>query len=249
MSTDAILVARKMLAEDARWMLDVLMSAGQDERVGDIIPLLLAGHAARIDYEGSVFARTKAAGVGPLAELLQPEHAATTARARHAMKLFDDDKKSHDEVLDLMHAHLAAHTEEFQERVRFKWARMFAPDLGSYWLEGSVLGITPTILFRFGQPPGFPFDELGPTVRSVSEEWGAELLVLSAVATAVPWDGQPTIAYDSLHSITDCDKFARRYLPTRFEDAFPRELRLALLHIQGELNTARLVVPDRGGSP
>lgn len=243
MTADANLVARKMLAEDARWILDVLMSAGQDEQLGGIIPLLLAGHAARIDYEGSLFARTKTAGVAPLAELLRPKYAATTTRARHAMKLFDDDAKTYDEVLDLMRAYLAAHTEEFGGRVRLKWARRLAPDLGSYWLDGNVLGISPTILFRLGQPPDFPFDRLGPTMFALSREWGGELLVLSAVETGVPWDQRPTVSYAALHSLTDGDKFAHRYLPTRFEGAFPPELRLALLHIQGELNTARLVIP------
>jgi len=62
--------ARAMLAQDARWIADAMLSAQSGE---GWLPLVLLGHSARIVYEGSIALRSAnpAVGVPELAQTLE----------------------------------------------------------------------------------------------------------------------------------------------------------------------------------
>jgi len=75
-----------------------------------------------------------------------------------------------------------------------------------------------------------------------SEEWGGTLAVLGAVALD---SSEPTPTLDlSNIRIGYCDRLTSKYLPTRFDRQFPPELKTLLLLIEGDLNTARLLLPQ-----
>lgn len=71
-----------MLAEDARWAMDVILSAQQASNIGPYIPLLLGHHFVRIAYEGAIALRSPNPHVGipKLAEMISDQYAAITAK-------------------------------------------------------------------------------------------------------------------------------------------------------------------------
>lgn len=127
-----------MAAEDARWAIDSLLSAGQGKQARlnhhGVIPLLLIGHAGRIVYEGSQLARSKTKSVADLdlAARLPSAYAEVIARARHAAKSFDDDLRPYNVLLAHMDAYLRQARNEFLGNTPYKWARRFESDLGMY---------------------------------------------------------------------------------------------------------------------
>jgi hypothetical protein len=103
-----------MVAQDARWIGDALLSAGSSRNSG-WLTLMLIGHAARIVYEGSKAMRSgdPAVGLPELAAELTDRYGSVVTRARHAGKFLDDTKKSFDKLSDEMADFYAAHQAEF----------------------------------------------------------------------------------------------------------------------------------------
>jgi hypothetical protein len=72
-------------------------------------------------------------------------------------------------------------------------------------------------------------------------EWGGTLAVLGAATLN---DSEPEATLDLAGiRVTSRDRRADRYLASRFDPQFPRELKMLILMIEGDLNTARLILP------
>lgn len=225
-----------MIAEDARWAMDVLLSGQRQPRLSAFIPLILGHHFVRIAYEGAETLRSSNphVGVPELARLLADKHASVTAQARHVTKLLDDTKKTYDTVIAEFDAIAHEHHEQFTGNA-FRWARRFETDLGIYIADGRLLGATWPAAYRLGLSVTAEGTISGHDLAAVTEEWGGTLAVLGAASM----DITPPIAtlnLTRLPRVDGRDKRADRYLLERFEISFPDGLKMLLIAIEGEMN-------------
>lgn len=237
------LAARSMIAEDARWGMDVVLSGQEVGAISGYLPLLLGHHWVRIAYEGARALRSHDwyVGVPALADMLQDRYAAITARGRHAAKLLDDTKKGYDQVLIELDRLLEDHHAELTGKT-FRWLRGLETDLGIYYCGDMVAGATLPVAYRLGLEVADGGMIAGQAARAVSEEWGATLAVLGAAALD-PSEPAATIDFRHACAIGYRDHLASRYFRGRFEAGFGNGLRALLLLIEGDLNTARALLP------
>lgn len=174
------IATRFLIAEDARWVQDVALSAAKATDGGSSTALLLSHHFVRIAYEGAIALRSgnEMVGMPFLAELLTDQFAAITERARHMSKLLDDTKKSEEEVLAEIEDALLRMRSTFLATVP-RLARWRARDLGEYRVEDRVIGATVPMAYRLG------LDGIGPNmfdqaIVDVTQEWGSAVAVLCA---------------------------------------------------------------------
>lgn len=236
--------ARQMLAEDARWAMDVVLSARQAGDIEGAIPLLLGHHFVRIAHEGAIAlgSSNRHVGIPELAALLSEQYTAITARARHTTKLLDDTKKSYDDVLLDLERILEAHHNRLTGNT-FRWARWVETDIGLYLCQGRLAGATLPSAYRLGLDIANTDTVSGEDLRAVTEEWGGTLAVLGAAAL----DGSTpsaTINLERRCEITYRNRLSSRYFPQRFEFDFPDSLKTMLILIEGDLNTALTLLPN-----
>jgi len=234
--------ARKNLAEDARWAMDAVLSRDGAPGFAPYVGLLLNHHFVRIAYEGAIAIRSGNAHVGipDLAVLLDDTFAPITARARHLTKMLDNNKKSYADILSEFAADWEQHRNAFTGRA-VRLARWLETDLGLYFVDGALVGATVPLGYRLGLDPEQPGSMWGADLAAVTHEWGGVLAVLGAAAL----DFSEPAATLNLAGIrvTSRDRRAERYLAGRFDSQFPVELKLLILMIEGDLNTARLILP------
>ena len=240
--------AHTMMAQDALWISDALLSSSGDGNGSGVPPLVLFGHSSRIVYEGALAIRSAnpVVGLPSLISLLPDQHGAVISRARHANKLLDDTKKTFRDLLVEMGAYYALHHKAFSGNAVW-FARRFETDLGLFEAAGRTLGGTIPLQFRFGVPPTVSISDLGPIVHDVAVEQGSVLALLfkadgtGATATA-------TIDYTPIGPVLSKDRKANRYLDARYDPALAMEAKLLLLMIEGEASTTDVVLPttERG---
>lgn len=234
--------ARKNLAEDARWAMDTFLSGNKVPTFGPFVGLFLGHHFVRIAYEGAIAIRSPRVHVGipDLAGLLDDRFAQITARARHLTKMLDNNKKTYAELLAELAAEMEVHHKAFTGNA-VRLARWLETDLGLYYVDGAMVGATIPLAYRLGLHPARPASMWGADLNAITREWGGTLGVLGAATLddSVP---EATLDFTSIR-VTHRDRRADRYLATRFDPQFPLELKILMLMIEGDLNTARLVLP------
>jgi hypothetical protein len=232
-------VCRKILSEDARWAMDVILSASNVDHLSAYVPLIVGQHFIRIAHEGMIAIRSEdpRVGVPALASLLEDKYAAVTARSRHLTKLLDNTKKSFGEVL----SDLASEMELHHQVMTGSSIPAVEPDLGLYYFDHSTIGATIPIAYRLGLNPASRSLISGEDLQAVSEEWGGTLAVLGAADfdASAP---TPTLDLSDIR-IDYHDRPASEYLPSWFDSQFPPELKILLLLIEGDLTTSRLFLP------
>ena len=235
-------VSRLMVAEDARWTADVVQSTTSLPDVSAYVSLVMGHHFVRIAYEGAVAVRSTNPDVGvpALAALLEDKYAAITARARHATKLLDNTKKSYADVLLDLAKEMKTHHEALTGNSVW-WARRWETDLGIYSLNGTMIGATAPISYRLGFNPTETESISGADLSAVTNEWGGTVAVLSAAALDAS-EPAPTLTFSGVR-FTSRDVLVSRYLPSRFDPRFAPEVKLLMLLVEGDLNTARLLLP------
>lgn len=234
-------VAHTMVFEDAAWAADIVYSASRDtdRRLAGLLPTLLIGHWARIIYEGSQTLRL----TNPTAaDLFEEKHASVLARARHSTKLFDDTKKSYEDVLADIATHHETHRARFTGNTVW-FARWLETDLGLTLLGKRVVGTTITAHIHLGQPADAIMDkqEMGRAVLAASTEQGVALGVLLSLGGRL--EPQPPLDLSELRSMDTVDHDTGRYLAHRFDDRFPTALKLLLLGVEADLSTCCHVFP------
>lgn len=234
--------ARHLLAEDARWVADIVWSS-QDAGECQAYPALLLGHHfVRIAYEGTKTLRSDTPDVGcpELADLIRDQYADITSRARHMSKLLDDTQKSDTDVLNEMRAayNLCHQSLTGNARRGFRWLET---DLGLYLMQGRVVGASTPIAYRLGLDPSNPHVMGGESLTAVTHEWGGAMAVLASADLEPPRE-HGTLTLGNC-GITYKDKLTSRYLARSYEPDFPVELKLFLLMIEADLNANRLYLP------
>jgi hypothetical protein len=230
-----------MIAEDAHWAMDVVLSSLRSPKAQGVIPLVIGHHLVRIAYEGSVAlqASNPAVGIPRLADLLGDRFPTITARTRHTSKVLDNTSTNYYSLIAELEVVQAEHNRQFTGNT-YKWLQWLENDLGLYQFARSMVGATVPAAYRLG----FKFDEGGLSaedIREVSEEWGGTLRVLGA-ATLDTTKPESTIDFDSVR-IALVDELATRYLDSRFDKDFPLGLKELILMIEGDLNAARTLIP------
>ena len=234
--------ARKSLAEDARWAADTVLSGNGIPEFRPYVGLLLGHHFVRIAYEGAAALRSgnPHVGIPILAALLNDTFAQITARARHLTKMLDNKKKSYADILSDLAAELEEHHDALAGKA-VRAARWLETDLGLYFVDGALVGATVPIAYRLGMNPAQPAVMWGADRNAITKEWGATLAVLGA-ATFDLSEQEATLDLTGIH-VTHRDRRADRYLAGRFDPQFSPELKLLILMIEADLNTARLILP------
>lgn len=232
-----------MIAEDARWAMDLVLSAQHLPELSPYIALTLGHHFVRIAYEGSTALRSTNPHVGipQLAALLDDTFASVTERGRHVTKLLDDNRKSYEIVLGELDQVITEHRSTFTGNV-VQWARWFESDLGLYVADRRLLGASWPAAYRMGLSVEADGTIAGHDLQAVTQEWGGTLAVLGAAALDAT---KPTATLDltGVPPIIGKDKRSDRYLRGRFESNFPDALKMLLLAIEGEMNTLTIVAP------
>lgn len=234
--------ARRLVAEDARWVADIVFSSRHAGECLAYPALLLGHHFVRIAFEGARAVRSVNPHVGwpPFADLLKEQFADITQRARHVSKLLDDNRKGYEEVLSDLHD-VYEHNHRTLTGNAPRFLRWLETDLGVYAMGDSVVGSSIPMAYRLGLDPSRSTVISGESVRAVSEEWGSTMAVLMVTALEQPIEG-------GVLTLGGCgvsyrDRLTTRYLASRYEPEFPIELKLLLLMIEGDLNTNRLYLP------
>lgn len=235
--------ARKMMYEDARWVYDIVGSAGVSSDLTAFAGLFLGHQFVRVAYEGATALRSRNPHVGipEFAAGLSDQYAAVSARYRHATKLLDDKSKTLAEVLAELCTEIGLHRQAFTGKTRrsLRWAET---DLGLYLHGDDLLGATVPASFRLGIDAGCQTKhKTGEDLSAVTEECGGALAYMCA-ATFVTDDPEPALDLRAVR-IRSRDCRADRYLAGKFEARFPLELKMLLLLIEGDLNTSRLILP------
>jgi hypothetical protein len=237
------IAARMIVAEDARWIQDVVHSANAaaDDGAMASAVLMLGHHFVRIAYEGSIALRSaNLVGEPALAKLLTDEFQTITERARHMSKLLDDTKKSEDEVLDEIGDALAQNRRIFLDGVH-PLVRSLAKDLGIYRIDGRIVGATVPMSYRLGLDASSPQTMFAEATSAVTREWGTTLATLGA-ADLEQSTQTSTLALDS-STISDQDVRSSKYLAQRYDAVLDEREKLLLLMIEGDLNCNELYLP------
>ncbi|MET9317286.1 hypothetical protein ABZX12_36170 [Kribbella sp. NPDC003505] len=236
--------ARWMVAQDARWIADAMLSTSNHESGSGWLPLVLIGHSSRIVYEGSILLRSSDPVVGEphLAALLDDRYGETIERSRHAGKLLDDTLKSYAQLKDEMSEFYLVHHDEFSGNAVW-FARWLETDLGLYCVPGGrILGNNVTGHFRAGLSSEVRLAQMGHQLFEVAKGQGGALAVLAAAAgDATP----PTSTFDyaGLGRMVGKDRKTLAYLANRYDPVLPMESKLLLLMVEAEINTTDVVLP------
>jgi hypothetical protein len=203
------LASRTMLAEDARWAMDIVSSSLRSPEVQGVIPLAIGHHLVRVAYEGSIALQSSDPNVGipTLAALIGDKFSTITARTRHTSKVLDNTSTKYQSLIAELEGIQLEHNRRFTGNTH-KWLRWLESDLGLYHRYGNeVIGATVPAAYRLG----FSFTEDGLSaddIREVSEEWGGTLNILGA-ATLDTSGPKPTIDFGSAR-IALIDKLAAK---------------------------------------
>jgi hypothetical protein len=223
--------------------MDTLLSGNKVPQLAPYIGLLLGHNFVRIAYEGPIAIRSAGpcVGIPELAALLSDGFAQVTERARHLTKILDNTKKSYADVLSEFAAELKIHHDALTgNAVRLAWW-LETTDLGLFYVDGALVGATVPIAYRLGLHPANPATMWGADLNAITHEWGGTLAVLGAAALN---GSEPEASLDFTGiRVTSRDRRADRYLASRFDPQFPLELKIMILMIEGDLNTARLILP------
>lgn len=232
-----------MIAQDARWVGDALLSTSAFPTSASAVSLALLGHSSRIVYEGGCFLRNDKTfpELTGLADLLPREFATVIQRARHATKLLDDNKKTMDDLGKELAAWLAVHRAEFFGN-SYRLVRFLESDIGLFRSGGRLMLATLPVQFRLGADPGMRIEGLGPFVHGLAVEHGSNLSVLAAGA-GESLSISPGQDYSSLGSIPGDDRRSARYLARRYDPELSIATKLLVLLIEGEVTTAHLLLP------
>lgn len=229
--------SRSMVAQDARWLCNALISARNQDGAW---PITLFGHASRVVFEGSKIARDLQLGVPALAELLKAQHEPEIQRARQATKLLDDKLTPLNELQAEMAETYSAHHARFTGNAIW-FARPLETDLGVAMLNDRVVAASIPLDRRFGLET---LDKV--SILSLSETLGGALIALAAM-TGDASKPTPTVNYDAAGSMSWHDRLTQQYLKASYEPAMALETKLILLLIESEVATSLEVLPRTAG--
>ncbi|WP_205325327.1 hypothetical protein [Glycomyces sp. YM15] len=237
------MATRFIIAQDARWVQDVVYSARKSREASAYTALLLGHHFVRIAYEGAAAIRSgnPQVGIPVLADILKERFQSITARARHMAKLLDDKKKTNEDILAAIELALERMRGVFTGRVP-RWLRWMETDLGIYQIGHSIVGTSISAAYRLGLDGANERSMFGEAISDVTDEWASTMAVLMGADLQLP-EPQASL-HLSAHKVIGKNRRSDRFLASRYEPKFPDRLKLLLLMIEGDLNCTRLFLPQ-----
>jgi hypothetical protein len=234
-------ITRALVADDARWLADAIMSAHQaSKHAVAVIGLSAIGQIARVVYEGTAIARSEEPpGIPALAELLDNNHADIIARARHATKLLDDNKKSPTDLARELTTTHAEHEAEFTGNAP-AFARFLESDTSIVWLNNKPLLCMHAMTLRFGFDPIIAGET---AIVDITTRLGAGLNVLRAMDGRIP-SFNTELDLSALDDADFRDTQLTPFLDTRYSPHLAMPTKLLLLMIECEVNIAAHLLPS-----
>ena len=237
-----VVAARAMLAEDARWSVDLIQSSAESPLQG-LIGLTFARHFVRVIHEGRAMlaSHERPSGWLDIAAHLGSAHPEVESRVRNALKLVDDTSKHMEGVLAGLTRTLDHHRDSLRRRARPSWIRPLATDLGVSRVNGTAVLATVPAGFLLGLDDPDVAEMHGVSIETLTFEWGGNLLWL-AVALEPK---MPTLGSLGLGNIRidTSDYHADTYLRKRFGDGLSTGLGLLLLGVEAEAGVVSALGP------
>lgn len=235
-------VTRQLVAEDARWAMDLVLSCQESHSASNHI-LIFGHHLVRIAYEGALAIRSKRADIGvpKFAALLEDKFARLTAHTRHTSKILDHTGSSYRALIEDLATVQRNQTDRFTGKAH-RWLRWLERDLGLYKHQSSIVGATVCSAYRLGFDITEGAEVSMDDLRGAVNEWGGTLAVLGAANLDIS-EASQTIDFDKRPRVRAVDELSDRYLTHRYHKDFSTGLKLLVLMIEGDLNTARLLLP------
>ena len=161
--------------------------------------------------------------------------AAAIAQSRHAVKLFDDNKRELTGVTGVYEDEIVPrHSRDFLRNTWLPWARLLESDLGIFTYENNVVGTTHSVTYGIGMSvKDTPIRQLFPAVRSVATELG---VFVSSLTSGMSWPGPSFLSAINLRSIKTKDVRADRHYRELFDPSIDVGLTAALESFQASLN-------------
>lgn len=236
------LVARAMLAEDARWAIDLIRSSESTPLMG-VVGLTFARHFVRIVHEGRELlgSHETPQGLPDLAYLLRNNYPKIDARIRSAIKLADDTDTNLWDLSDRLVYTARSHSESLKARAKLSVRRAAVRDLGFHTVAGRPVVATVSTGFLVGVNPMIKDLQYGEPIQELTQEWSHNLLVMSAALDAT-LPKEPTLSLASV-AVGFRDVHWEPYVRARFGKAFPQGLALLLLAVEAEVGLATTLLP------
>lgn len=255
MSTQANLADRatsSLIAADAEFFRDFFLDP-RFESVRDVGILALTPFLSAFVYESAEhISRNDPEAV----RVLEP-HRDLLRTSRLRLKLFDDNRRSFDEVLDNASDLAAVNSGwmmEYHRGLLGPLKRLIQPDLGVYFAQNEVFCTTHVAFLNMGlsrealAASSLSLTNLGPYLHDTSVDFGQYLAIL------LQKFGMSTDVSEGLHGVplppTEFrDLKSKRLYATIARRAAPHRVPVCLLltAILSQVNTARLLVPSIAG--
>lgn len=227
--------ARIMMAEDARWAWDVIVSANAMPDTKWSIPFLFTHHWVRMAYEGLAKLNSPDPFMGErsLARQLGPEYRDLTARIRNQTKLADDTALGYPGMIHELE-------EQLQQSVANRAIPVVGTDSSLILADDEISACSTVVSFRLRLDLKLGrFDGLG--ITAVSRSWGKGLACL-ACATLNTEKVDPTLDLSGV-SLTAKSVRIKSLLRRRYGREISGGERLLLLLIAGDLAANEKVLP------
>lgn len=230
-------LARLMLFEDAAWCLDVYASSQlvDSETASSFAGLSMMSTWARVVYEGRKVVRhtNENVGVAQLADILVPEESSAVAKARHAAKLLDDNRKSLDTLMADMNRYVSNHRRVMLGNAHKLFIGL-VQELGIASYEGHIVLATIPHQIRFDM-----LDRDPAVNKTAMIDFGITLgrdlqtlYQLGATSSVAP----ATMDASAFARVSWTDHYVRRFLRRRYAPSLSDDVKLLLLLVEADLN-------------
>ncbi|GHB15929.1 hypothetical protein GCM10010306_004310 [Streptomyces umbrinus] len=174
----------------------------------------------------------------------EPDTLAISARSRHSLKLFEDNKRGIEGQISYFRDEVfPAHSARFLGNTWLPLARFLETDLGLYTYEGRLITTTHSATYHLGfEPTKLLSEGAGPYIRSVYEEYGA---LFGSLGADLEDEGAETFV-TSLRSssLNDEDVRASKYYGKVFNGPSTPEINAMLTTFRAMLNFTDLALAD-----
>jgi hypothetical protein len=171
-----------------------------------------------------------------LAASLELENSPIIERARHTVKLFDDNNMKLSGVSERFSERIIPdHRRYFIGKIWFPPARIFGKDLGLYYLGDRIISTSHVTSFYLGiSAESFEdMDLLGRLMHSVAVDQGK---YVAALTDAWPWQGPSPMGAFASAEIRSLDVKSHEYYARAFSGQFDPGVTAALTALQSSMN-------------
>lgn len=177
-----------------------------------------------------------------LADSLSDAVKVIVTRSRHSLKLFEDNQRwVGGQVAHFRDEILPAHARYFLDRPPLGLGRRFGTDLGIYSYNAEPIATTHSATFHLGVEPAELFEQMGPRLRAIYEEYGHYFRRLGA---RLDTDDDTFVRHLNPRSFNERpdDVRADKYYPTTFDGRANTDLNVLLTVFRCMMNFVSSVI-------